>query len=441
MINIFITLFTGAVVLLFGGCEISPGTTNLIKNKKELDQILDQYTSNGSYPFLYAHVESIDGEILYQHSSVNKDLFPELEVTKDTWLRIWSMSKIVTITIIMDLVEENIIHLNDPVADYIPEFLGLQVAQSSRGISLSRYTNADFVSAAEVLDKGSSCPIILADTDSIMRVNHLVNHTAGFYYANTKIHCLDSLSYKADITTAVDSKDLINILSSMPLIHHPGERYHYGLNTTVLGLVAERATGKTLQQLVKERISEPFKIPNFQYKLPENKKLIPAVTGRDGYLRIAEQGELDIMGRNVPKYDSGQPLFLGGEGMLATTDSYADYLRILLNDGKQNDHRFLDEKTLKNMFSNIEKKDGHGISTGFGIFITGDILKQHGKGDSGLLQGGGYEGTNFWIDPKRKFIGLLMTQVNQSPDKTGLGSGVYDNFRGTLYRSIFSENN
>ena len=103
------------------------------------------------------------------------------------------MSKIVTITIIMDLVEENIIRLNDPVADNIPEFLGLQVAQSSKGISLSRYTNADFVSAAEVLDKGSSCPIILADTDSIMRVNHLVNHKAGFYYANTQIHCLDSI--------------------------------------------------------------------------------------------------------------------------------------------------------------------------------------------------------------------------------------------------------
>ena len=435
------TLFTGAVILLFGGCEISPGTTNLIKNKKELDQILDQYTSNGSYPFLYAHIENIDGEILYQHSSVNKDLFPELEVTKDTWIRIWSMSKIVTITIIMDLVEENIIHLSDPVADYIPEFLDLQVAQSSEGISLSKYTDVDFVSAAEVLDKGSPCPIILADTDSIMRVNHLVNHTAGFYYANTKIHCLDSLSYKADFTTAIDSKDLINIISSMPLIHHPGERYHYGLNTTVLGLVAERATGKTLDQLVNDRISEPFKIPNFQYKLPENKKLIPAVTGRDGYLRLTKPGELDIMGRNVPKYEPSQPLFLGGEGMLATTDSYADYLRILLNNGELNDRRFLEQKTLRNMFSNIEREDEYGISTGFGIFITGDILKRHGKGDSGLLQGGGYEGTNFWIDPKRKIIGLLMTQVNQSPDKTGLGSGVYDDFRGSLYHSLLNESN
>ena len=93
------------------------------------------------------------------------------------------------------------------------------------------------------------------------------------------------------------------------------------------------------------------------------------------------------------------------------------------------------------MFSNIEREDEYGISTGFGIFITGDILKRHGKGDSGLLQGGGYEGTNFWIDPKRKIIGLLMTQVNQSPDKTGLGSGVYDDFRGSLYHSLLNESN
>ena len=267
------------------------------------------------------------------------------------------MSKFVTITIIMDLVEENIIDLNHPVTDYIPEFSGLQVAQSSKGISLSKYTNADFVSAAEMLDKGNACPIILADTDSIMRVRHLVNHTAGFYYADTEIYCLDSLSFKADIATATDSDDLIQILSNMPLIQHPGERYHYGLNTTVLGLVAERATGKTLDQLVSERITEPFNIPNFQYKLPENKKLIPAVTGRDGYLRFAKPGELDIMGRNVPKYDPIQPLFLGGEGMLSTTDSYADYLRIILNNGELNDQRFLDEKTLRIMLSNIEREN------------------------------------------------------------------------------------
>ena len=429
------------MTLVFWSCRTSSEPDNIIKNKNELDQILNQHITDGSYPFLYAHIENIDGDILYQHGTVNKDLFPDLSVNKDTWIRIWSMSKIVTITIIMDLVEENIIQLNDPVLDYIPEFSNLKVAQSSSGVSLSRYTNADFVSNPEMVDKNDACPIILAETDSIMRITHLINHRAGFYYADTRIPCLDSLSYKADIPNSIDSENLIKTLSTMPLIQHPGERYHYGLNTTVLGLVAERATGKTLGQLVKERITKPCNIPDFQYKLPKNKKLISPVTGRDGYLRLANPGELDIMGRNVPKYDPRQPLFLGGEGMLATADSYADFLRLLLNNGKLNHHRFLNKETLEKMFSNIDTKDEHGISTGFGLFITGEILKKYGKGDSGLLQGGGYESTSFWIDPKRKFVGLLMTQANQSPDKAGLGSGVYDKFRGALYRSFFNEVN
>ena len=441
IINRFIILFVGIMTLVYWSCRTSPEPDNIIKNKNELDQILNQHITDGSYPFLYAHIENIDGDILYQHGTVNKDLFPDLSVNKDTWIRIWSMSKIVTITIIMDLVEENIIQLNDPVLDYIPEFSNLKVAQSSSGVSLSRYTNADFVSNPEMVDKNDACPIILAETDSIMRITHLINHRAGFYYADTRIPCLDSLSYKADIPNSIDSENLIKTLSTMPLIQHPGERYHYGLNTTVLGLVAERATGKTLGQLVKERITKPCNIPDFQYKLPKNKKLISPVTGRDGYLRLANPGELDIMGRNVPKYDPRQPLFLGGEGMLATADSYADFLRLLLNNGKLNHHRFLNKETLEKMFSNIDTKDEYGISTGFGLFITGEILKKYGKGDSGLLQGGGYESTSFWIDPKRKFVGLLMTQANQSPDKAGLGSGVYDKFRGALYRSFFNEVN
>ena len=427
------------MTLVSWSCRTSPGPDNHIKNKNELDQILDQHISDGSYPFLYAHIENIDGDILYQHSAVNKDLFPDLRVNKDTWIRIWSMSKIVTIAIIMDLVEENIIRLSDRVTDYIPEFSKVKVAQSSSGVSLSRYTNADFVSSPEMVAKNDACPIILAETDSIMTIIHLVNHRAGFYYADTRIPCLDSLSYEADIPNSIDSEDLIKKLSTMPLIQHPGERYHYGLNTTVLGLVAERATGKTLDQLVRERISKPFKIPDFQYKLPKNKKLIPPVTGRDGYLRVAKAGELDIMGFNVPKYDPRQPLFLGGEGMLSTTDSYADFLRLLLNNGKLNHHRFLNKETLEKMFSNVDTEDKHGISTGFGLFITGETLKNDGKGDSGLLQGGGYESTSFWIDPKRKLVGLLMTQTNQSPDHVGLGSGLYDEFRGALYREFFIE--
>ena len=89
------------------------------------------------------------------------------------------------------------------------------------------------------------------------------------------------------------------------------------------------------------------------------------------------------------------------------------------------------------MLSSVDGQDGYGTSTKYGVYITGDSTLSQGKGDKGLWQGGGYEGTSFWIDPKRKFVGLLMTQVNQSPDHVGLGSGLYDKFRGLIYKQIF----
>ena len=96
---------------------------------------------------------------------------------------------------------------------------------------------------------------------------------------------------KEDITTVPNSDSLIAALARMPLIHHPGERYHYGLNT-IAGLVAERAANRSLEELLKERIAIPCKINQFQYKVSNEVKLIPPVTGRDGYLRRANKGEL-----------------------------------------------------------------------------------------------------------------------------------------------------
>ena len=59
------------------------------------------------------------------------------------------MSKIVTISILMDLVEDNLVSLDEPVINYIPEFENLKVAVSSDGKSLSVFTQPDTYSNAE----------------------------------------------------------------------------------------------------------------------------------------------------------------------------------------------------------------------------------------------------------------------------------------------------
>ena len=47
--------------------------------------------------------------------------------------------------------------------------------------------------------------------------------------------------------------------------------------------------------------------------------------------------------------------------------------------------------------------------------------------------GGGYEGTHYWIDPNRRLIGIIMSQVHEPPES---GWGMADQFRAELYRQI-----
>ena len=61
-------------------------------------------------------------------------------------------------------------------------------------------------------------------------------------------------------------------------------------------------------------------------------------------------------------------------------------------------------------------------------------MRIKGTGDAGLWIGGGYEGTHFWVDPKRKFVGIIMTQMFWLQPG---GYNMTDAIRGEIYRQIF----
>ena len=397
-----------------------------VPDPEALDVVLEKYIDEGFFPMAYVRLESLDGTLLYEHGTVNQDLLPGQEVTGDTWFRVWSMSKIVTISVALDLVEDGIMALDDPVTKYIPEFADLQVALSTNGESL-----LDF----EWGNRDGVCPIQLVENDSVMTVLHCINHEAGFYYATSGFPCLDSMVASVNLPKASDSQDLINRLAQLPLVQHPGSGHFYGTNTTILGLIAERATGKTLKTLVEERITEPLQIEGLQYGLPEGVSLFPRFTGRDSILRVAERGELDIFGPDVPDYDPEHILYLGGEGMLATADGYADFVRMLLNEGSLNGHRYLDKETVAEMHAPQTQLDNPYGYNGYNLWIAGDSTRINGYGDAGLWIGGGYECTHFWVDPKRKFVGLIMSQNNEVRPP---GYDLNDAFRGALYQQFWA---
>ena len=406
-------------------CDSTQNTLINIQNKYQLDTILNQYVDEGYFPFLFARLEDKNGRVLYEHCRINRNLIPKEVINEQTWIRIWSMSKIITTTIIMDLVEDGHLHLDEPVTKYIPEFDSLQVAVNEKGIPLGQIQN-----------KNIGCKYTLVKPDSIMTLRHLINHQAGFYYATTGIDCIDSILVSKNLPHASNSDDLINRLATVPLLLHPGSKYYYGTNTTVLGMVAERATGLSLKNLVEIKLFNRLNIQGLKYNLSKGETLLPYFTGIDSILRIARKGELDIFGPDLPFYRPDNQLYLGGEGMVATADGYADFLRIFLHNGKLNDKRFLDENTIDEIVSPHTQINSPWGYNGYNLWITGDTLRKRGWGEEGLWQGGGYEGTQFWIDSKREFVGVIMTQIHHTPNG---GWDMYNDFRGALYQQFWKD--
>ncbi len=423
MLNEKYLIFIFLLVLTIS-CKEKYSKPIIITNKAALDKLIDDQISKGLHPFLYLRLEDIKGKVLYEHSAVNNDLLPGVRINKDTWIRIWSMSKIVTITIIMDLIEDNILSLDEPVTKYIPEFENLMVATDLNGTSLALSDSFSKI-----------CSYVLEPVKNKMTLRHLINHEAGFYYATTKNKCINSTLADQSIPIAIDGNDLINKFSKVPLIQQPGESHFYGLNTTVLGLVAERATGINLEGLVKQRITKKLGINGLKYNLALDEELLPCATGIDTILRLVRESELNIFGPAFPTYSSDNRVFLGGEGMIATADGYSDFLRIFLNKGMLNGKSFLKVKSINEITSPQTQLDSKWGYNGYNLWVTGDTLRASGWGDEGLWQGGGYEGTQFWIDPKRGFVGVLMTQSNSLQQEA---YEFYNNFRGELYNQIFN---
>ncbi|MEL7219043.1 MAG: serine hydrolase domain-containing protein, partial [Pseudomonadota bacterium] len=107
-----------------------------VEDKAALDALVDGYVERGVFPVLYVRVEDRDGNIVYEHGVNNPELAPAAPVNGESWLRIWSMSKIVTISAALDMIEDGLLTFDDPVAKFIPEFKDLEVAVAPSGNSL-----------------------------------------------------------------------------------------------------------------------------------------------------------------------------------------------------------------------------------------------------------------------------------------------------------------
>ena len=105
----------------------------------------------------------------------------------------------------------------------------------------------------------------------------------------------------------------------------------------------------------------------------------------------------------------------GGGGMSATIGDYARFLQMLLNEGELDGVRILRAETVRQMTQNATgnmptlRGPGWGFTLGFGIVTDPAAAKT--RLPAGSYGWGGIYGTQFWIDPTNRVVGLVMTQT------------------------------
>ena len=146
--------------------------------------------------------------------------------------------------------------------------------------------------------------------------------------------------------------DTMERLGTLPFVAQPGSAWVYGYNLDVLGCVIERASGKPLDEFIRERITKPLGMNDTYFFLPKEKR---ASAGR-ACTRRTNRAECRArrMGRRARATTSTAR---GGTspvapGLLSTARDYAHFLEMLRNDGALDGHRYLAPHTVALMRTN-----------------------------------------------------------------------------------------
>ena len=352
--------------------------------------------------------------VLYQGVFGLADISTGRALTADALFRIASMTKPITSLAAMQLIEQGRFGLDDPVENYLPEFANLQVFESF-----------DAATGAYRLRPASRPPT----------VRHVLTHTSGLGYPFTSAILRDFRPPPGE-----------SYPFGGPLLFDPGERWHYGTSTDVVGRLVEKVSGRKLEDYFRQHIFAPLQMSDTSYNVPQKKASRLAAA-----LQRAGERMDGVIVLQTPQPALTIPAPGGGGGLASTANDYGRFMRMLLNGGELDGARVLKAETVTLMGQNNigtlsvpalksalpRSADFSFIADGrdkwgLGFLITTDQV--HGKRAPGSLSWGGINNTYFWIDPSRGIAGVILMQYLPFADASALA--LYDAFERSAYALV-----
>ncbi|XOV91795.1 MAG: serine hydrolase domain-containing protein [Bacteroidota bacterium] len=330
-----------------------------------------------------------EDKIIYHKAFGFSDRAKTSPMKTNNIFRLASMTKPITSTAVMQLVEQGKIGLNDPVSKYIPEF------SDTRVIDTFDKTDSSYTT------KPLARPLT---------IHHLLTHTSGIPYA--VFNPIAGKIYPQFGFVEAWTKDPITLAENIPkqgkapLLHQPGEKWTYGTGIDVLGYIVEIVSGMPLDKYFEENIFKPLGMIDTYFYLPDDKadRLVEVWFKSDADESPDELSPVDYPIAGAKTY------FPGGAGLVGTALDYAKFATAIKDRGVFGDSRILMPSTVAKMLNNqIDTlRRGGGEAFGYGGSV---LVQDDGSKNAGRWGWGGYWQTFFSIDPQNDLVIILMTNA------------------------------
>jgi CubicO group peptidase (beta-lactamase class C family) len=380
-----------------------------------INNLMNRYVDSGKLAGIDICIVR-SGQLAYRETFGYQNLETKTPLAQDSIFRIYSMTKPIASVALMMLYEESLFNLTDPVSQFIPAFGDVKVWGTDS---------------------------VLETPVRPMTVQDLLRHTAGLSYGGSdeSASSVDKLYDEADLfNPKITIKEFAERIASLPLIFHPGEKWHYSVATDIVGYLVEVLSDQPLGEFMQEKIFGPLGMDDTAFEIAPSK--LDRLCTLYGKTKDSNLGVLDLP--ESSEYLPPVTLQSGGSGLISTTSDYRQFAQFILNKGELDGVRLLGPRTVEMMtcnhlpialipiaFEGAEPMLGMGFGLGFGVML--DAAQSGVMGSVGDHSWGGYAETFFWIDPVEDMFAILMSQY--LPSQT---YPIRKEFRTSVYQALIN---
>ncbi|HEY1724785.1 MAG TPA: serine hydrolase domain-containing protein [Steroidobacteraceae bacterium] len=365
-----------------------------------VDRVIDAVIDAGAIVGMEI-VAALDGAIVYHRTAGLADRESRRPVQPHDTFRLASMTKAIVSVTALALVDRDVLHLQDPVTRWLPDFR----------------------------------PRLHDGREPVITIRHLLTHSAGLNYGF--LEAADGPYRQLGISDGLDQapvtlQENIRRIAAAPLLFDPGERWNYSVSVDVLGAVIERATEATLPEAVRTLVTGPLAMDSLQFVASRDQFIVtPYADATPEPVRMSNPFRLTFVGGTIdfaPERAYDRNAFpSGGTGMVGTAVDYLHFLEAIRTGGAP----VLEPPTAAAMTRSALGALGPnpGCGFGLGVQVLADPVAAQTSMNPGSWSWGGVYGTHFWVDPVAALSVVVLTNTSLA--------GTFGEFPSALQRAAY----